>query len=390
MKVRPWLPLMGLVLCVFMFNMSEFMPIGILTNIAGDLQVSESTAGLIISFYAWAVALLSLPMMLIFVKMEYKRLMILMVSLFALFQFVSGIATSYEMLMAARIGVAVAHSVFWAIVTPMAIMSVPKHYYRLAISAVAAGTSMAMILGLPLGRIIGLSLGWRMSFMTIAIIAVVAAIILIVVLPRMDNPGTFTLKRLPEILKNRVLISIYILVAVFVTGHYTGYSYIEPFLGEISGMSESMITAVLTIIGVAGILAGIVFARYYDRSKTFFMVVSVSGALACLIMFWLLPEYHYILLAVSLFWGLCVTLFTTAFQNETIKAASADGVTVATALMSGIFNLGIAMGSITGGFVMDNMGTSEIPLVGAVITVGALLVLLLLVMPAIRAFKKAS
>ena len=185
MRIKPWLPLIGLVLSVFIFNMSEFTPVGLLTNIATDLEVSESKAGMIISFYAWVVAIISLPMMLLFVKTEYKRTMLLMVALFSFFQFISGIASSYEMLMIGRIGVAVAHSVFWAIVTPMAIKSVDIGYQRLAISAIAAGTSIAMIFGIPLGRIIGLALGWRMAFMTIAIIGVFTFMMLLIVLPRM-------------------------------------------------------------------------------------------------------------------------------------------------------------------------------------------------------------
>ena len=385
MRIKPWLPLIGLVLSVFIFNMSEFTPVGLLTNIATDLEVSESKAGMIISFYAWVVAIISLPMMLLFVKTEYKRTMLLMVALFSFFQFISGIASSYEMLMIGRIGVAVAHSVFWAIVTPMAIKSVDIGYQRLAISAIAAGTSIAMIFGIPLGRIIGLALGWRMAFMTIAIIGVFTFMMLLIVLPRMENPRTFTLKRLPDILTNKVLIGIYILTIVFVTGYYMGYSYIEPFLGQVAGMSDSMITLALTVIGVAGIMAGFLFARFYDAYRSTFMILSVGGSAACMFLIYSLTDMGPTILLVCLIWGLCTTTFVMTFQNETIRSSVSDGVMVATGLESGLFNLGIALGSMFGGMVLDDMGVEKVPLVGAFIVFVSLLLLIAIVLPMIRA-----
>ena len=385
MRIKPWLPLIGLVLSVFIFNMSEFTPVGLLTNIATDLEVSESKAGMIISFYAWVVAIISLPMMLLFVKTEYKRTMLLMVALFSFFQFISGIASSYEMLMIGRIGVAVAHSVFWAIVTPMAIKSVDIGYQRLAISAIAAGTSIAMIFGIPLGRIIGLALGWRMAFMTIAIIGVFTFMMLLIVLPRMENPRTFTLKRLPDILTNKVLIGIYILTIVFVTGYYMGYSYIEPFLGQVAGMSDSMITLALTVIGVAGIMAGFLFARLYDAYRSTFMILSVGGSAACMFLIYSLTDMGSTILLVCLIWGLCTTTFVMTFQNETIRSSVSDGVMVATGLESGLFNLGIALGSMFGGMVLDDMGVEKVPLVGASIVFVSLLLLIAIVLPMIRA-----
>lgn len=259
MTPRQWLPLIAIVICVFIVNMSEFMPIGLLTDIATDFDISESKAGLLISFYAWAVAILSIPIMLLLRKMEYRRMFLMTIALFAFFQILSGISSSYGMLMASRIGVAVAHSIFWSIATPLAVRVVPPELQKLALSAVATGTSVAMIAGLPLGRVIGLALGWRMTFIVIAVVSIIALVLLIFVFPRLENPGTFTLKRLPGLLSNRVLIGIYVMLAIYVTGYYTGYSYIEPFLQQVAGFSETMTTVALTVFGAFGIVGSILF-----------------------------------------------------------------------------------------------------------------------------------
>ncbi len=382
MGLRQWMPLTGLVLSVFIFNMSEFMPIGILTSIADDFGISESSAGLIISFYAWAVAILSLPMMLLFRNMEYRKLMLLMVAIFASFQFLAAVSTDYWMLLVARLGVAFAHSVFWSIVTPMAVRSVEKGYRNLAIGGISVGTAVAMILGLPIGRVVGLSLGWRASFLSIALMAVGILILLAIVLPRMENPGTFTLKRLPDILGNRILLGIYIMLALYVTGHYTGYSYIEPFLLW-AGQSEIMITVILALIGVAGILAGIVFARRYDRNRRAFMVIALAGPAVCLMLLEPVCGYTSILILISIVWGMCVTLFNMTFQNELMRTAVDDGVTIANSLFSGIYNVGIAAGSMVGGYVTDTLGVDNIGFVGGAVILVAFVLMLVYVMPSI-------
>ena len=371
MSIRSWLPIIGLTLCVFIFNASEFMPIGLLTDISIDLGTSESKTGLIISIYAWAVAILSLPIMLALRRMQYRRMLLMCVTLFAGFQIMSGISNSYSMLVVSRLGVAVSHSIFWSIATPLAVRVVDQNYQKLALSMVAAGTSIAMIVGLPLGRVIGLSLGWRMSFIVIAILAFTALVLLVATFPKVDNPGTFTLHRLPELVKNKALMGIYIMLAVYVTGYYTGYSYIEPFLASAAGMSENMITVVLTLFGLAGIVGSIVFTKAYDRIRYKFIMAALLGSAVCLAL--LLPSASSLIaiLVVSSFWGFFATSFNVSFQNETLRAAPLDAAAVATSLFSGIFNVGIAMGSIIGGVVSDNASVDDIGYIGALFVLAA-------------------
>ena len=371
MSPRQWLPLIGITICVFIFNMSEFMPIGLLTDIATDFSVSESTAGMIISIYAWAVAILSLPIMLLLRKMEYRRMLLMCVGLFAFFQVLSGISSSYWMLVVSRLGVAVAHSVFWSIASPLAVKVVAPELQKLAISMVAAGTSIAMIAGLPLGRIIGLAMGWRMSFITIAVVSVMALVLLMVVFPKVENPGTFTLGRLPGLFRIKVLVGIYVVVAVFVTGYYTGYSYIEPFMMQIAGLSESMTTVALTVFGLAGIVGSMVFTKYYDRSRFGFIILALSGLCTCLFMLRISATAMIAVMVVCALWGFFATMFNVSFQNEAIRASPSDATAIAMSMFSGIYNVGIAMGSLIGGTVTEMMSVGMIGYVGGVFTLVA-------------------
>lgn len=373
MSGKSWLPLISIVICVFLFNMSEFIPVGLLTGISTDLGVSESQTGLIISAYAWAVAILSLPLMLVLRKMEYKRMMLIFVTVFAAFQFMSGISSSYGMLMVSRLGVAVAHSVFWSIASAMAVSVVDFEYRRVALSAVATGTGVAMIVGLPLGRAIGLAVGWRMTFITIAVIAVIVLILLAAVFPRRENPGTFTVRRLPEIFHNKVIMGTYVALILAVTGYYTGYSYIEPFLGRVAGMSENLITVALIVFGIAGIIGSMVFTKIYPRTRMWF--VTATFGVSALALFLILPSAPWIaaVFGVIAVWGMCQTLFNVAFQNELIAASPGDAVPIVMSLFSGLFNVGIAMGSIIGGVVTDTMSVDNIGNVGGMFLIAAAL-----------------
>ena len=371
MSGRQWLPLIGIALSVFIFNMSEFMPIGLLTAISDDFSISESKAGLIISVYAWAVAILSLPIMLLLRKMEYRRMLLMTVVLFAVFQFMSGISTSYWMLMASRLGVAVAHSVFWSIAAPLAVRVVDREHQKVALSLIATGTSLAMVIGLPLGRVIGLSLGWRMAFIAMALAAAAVLVMLAAVFPRVENPGTFTVRRLPEIFRNRVLMGIYLVIAVYVTGYYTAYSYIEPFMLQTAGMSENMITVALIIFGLAGLIGSVLFTKKYGSARYAFIMSALTFSSLSMLALAAAAELEIAVLLLVILWGMSHTMFNISFQNETLHASQQDSAAIAMSLQSGIYNVGIAMGSILGGAVTDNLSVGDIGYVGGILGMAA-------------------
>lgn len=121
-----WIPLILLTVAGFTFNTSEITPIGLLSDIAADLSITEARAGLLISIYAWVVALLSLPLMLLCARMEFRRLMLIIVGIFFVSHIGSVFSTGYWTLLASRIGVACAHSIFWSIAPAMAIAVTPR------------------------------------------------------------------------------------------------------------------------------------------------------------------------------------------------------------------------------------------------------------------------
>ena len=148
MTLREWLPLIGMTISAFLVNTSEFMPIGLLTDISNEFHMTEAQAGVMITAYSWTVTLLSLPLMLLVCRIQPKKLLLGTLSVFAVCQVLSVISSGFTFLVLSRIGVACAHSIFWAIASPVAVRVVAKEHQSKALSAIITGTSIAMVLGM--------------------------------------------------------------------------------------------------------------------------------------------------------------------------------------------------------------------------------------------------
>lgn len=384
MTAKHWFVLIGLTCATFIFNTSEFIPIGLLTDIATEFGMTEARAGMLISVYAWMVMLLSLPLMLLVSKIELRKLLLFTTFFFMCFQVMSSVSSTYGMLMASRIGVACTHAIFWSIVSPVAVSVVPDKCRPLALSMVVTGTSVAMILGLPLGRFIGLQIGWRMTFLCIASFALFTFVYLLLTLPKVPSHGGFSVRQLPSLLRNRTLISIYVLTFLFATSYYTGYSYIEPFLLQVGKMSENGITATLMIFGAAGILGSVAFSKLYPLNPTRFITAALLGMLVCLGL--LYPSTTAIPLIITLCacWGMAATAYNVSFQNEIINHTTDDATPVAMSISSGIFNLGIATGTLIGGNVCTHTTIAYIGFAGAAVALMTVLFWLLSLRPLLR------
>lgn len=380
---KAWLPVIGLTFSTFIFNTSEFIPIGLLSDIADDFGITEANAGMLITVYAWVVALASLPLMLIFAKTENRKLMLSITAIFAASHILSGFAKDFHMLMISRIGVACSHAIFWSIVTPLAVRLAPEGKGSTALSIIVCGSSIAMIIGLPLGRTIGLYLGWRATFLIIAVLAAVILAILAAVLPKMPGDGSISLRKLPALIKSPALLSIYLVTVVAITGHFTGYSYIEPFLGQVAGLGSNWITIVLTIFGVVGLAGSWIFSRCYDRYRRRFIQFAVAGICIFLLLLHAAALNPVTAVILCVFWGFAINFYNLSFQSEIIRNAP-KGTAVAMSIYSGIYNIGIGGGALIGGYVCSGISISCIGYVGGAIALVAAIICFRKMLPAIN------
>ena len=393
MTIREWAAIICIAATAFVFNTSEFMPIGLLVDISADFGVSEATGGVLITAYAWAVCILSVPLMIAASRFSFRPLLLAVVAVFGVGQLCSALAPGYWALTGARLIVACAHSIFWSIASPIAVRIVAVEHRSLALSAIVTGSSIAQIVGLPLGRIIGLALGWRMTFACIAAFTVLVLVALFVAVPKMSAGEAFKVGRLPELVRNPVLLALFIGTAVMATAYYTGYSYVEPFLQQIGGLSDDAITSSLMTFGVAGIVGSFLFARCYvgQRRRFWYLRIVLSGiTLALAAMFAAAVAGEVAVYAVFVLWGICGVSFNVAYQSEILRYAPPEGAAVATAMFSGIFNLGIGGGSAVGGAVSTSFGMGAVCFAGAAIGVVAVAVACAFLIPAMRRMNPAA
>lgn len=374
MTLREWLPLIGMTISAFLVNTSEFMPIGLLTDISKDFNITVAQAGVMITAYSWTVTLLSLPLMLVACKIKPKKLLLGTLVVFAVCQVLSVISIGFPFLVASRIGVACAHSIFWSIASPFAVRVVSKDHQAKALSAIVTGTAFAMVLGMPLGRMIGLQIGWRMTFLCVGVISFIVTAYLLFVFPKIENTDTFSVSQLPKLFKNSKLMIIYLITFLFATGYYTAYSYVEPFLQKVAGFSRSLVTITLMLFGIAGLLGSYLFSRYYDDHHFVFVKTVLFSFVGTLALLYPASINMYAIILVCAVWGIAAMAFQVCFQAQIIGCVSTAASSVAMAIFSAIFNLGIGSGTGLGGMVYTNTSLNYIGFVGAVIVLAAAMI----------------
>ncbi|HDR2678735.1 TPA: sugar transporter [Enterobacter mori] len=367
-----WLRVVTLAIAAFIFNTTEFVPVGLLSDIADSFQMEMAQVGIMLTIYAWVVALMSLPFMLLTSQMERRKLLIGLFVVFIASHVLSFMAWNFTVLVVSRIGIAFAHAVFWSITASLAIRLAPAGKRAQALSLIATGTALAMVLGLPIGRIVGQYFGWRTTFFAIGMGALITLVCLIKLLPALPSEHSGSLKSLPLLMRRPALMSIYLLTVIVVTAHYTAYSYIEPFVQVVAGFSANFATVLLLILGGAGIIGSILFGKLGNQHASTLVSSAISLLLACLLL--LMPaagsESHLAIL--SLFWGVAIMIIGLGMQVK-VLALAPDATDVAMSLFSGIFNLGIGAGALLGNQISLHVSMSAIGYLGALPALVALI-----------------
>ena len=364
--------LMGV--AAFIVNTTEFVPVGLLSSIAGDFDISAAHAGWMLTVYAWIVALMSLPLMLVTGKMDRKTLLLASFALFVASHVLSVMAWSFNVLLISRIGIAFAHAVFWSITASIAIRVAPWGKKNFALSVLATGTGLAMVLGVPLGRLIGESLGWRTTFGLIGVASLILMLALLRLLPNLPSLFSGNLSKVSELMKKPILLTMYFFIFLMFTAHYTAYSYIEPFLKEIGHNSAGFTTLILLLFGGAGIIGSVLFGYLGERANKQLLVGSTVIVTCSTALLYFAAQHSSFMVSLIILWGAAMMTIGLAMQVRVFNV-DANASDIIMSLFSGIINLGIGAGALLGNQVIQHINLQSVGAAGSLFGLGALVVL---------------
>lgn len=361
----------------FGIGTTEFVIMGLLMQVAADLQVTIAAAGLLISGYALGVFVGAPLLTAATSRMPRKAVLVALMVIFTVGNLACAIAPNYTVLMIARVITSLAHGTFFGVGAVVATGLVSADRKASAISIMFTGLTVATLLGVPAGAWLGLQFGWRATFWAVTAIGVIATMIIATLVPadRSDAAPMAFRQELKAVARPQVMLGLLMTVLGF-GGMFTVYTYIQPLLTQISGFSDEAVSPILLVFGVGMIAGNLLGGRFADRRLapallgTLFALASVMA----LMTFALRSQW-----ATVLFVGLLgAAAFATVSPLQLWVLQKAGGAqSLASSLNIGAFNLGNAFGAWLGGMViMHGPGLQALPWVAALVPASALVVAL--------------
>ena len=361
----PWVGLVTLAGAIFIAVTSEFLPTGLLPEMAEGLNVPQSSIGLLITVFAATVVATAAPLAGITRRFPRKTLVIIVLVTFAISNFMSASALTYEFMVVSRILGGVSHGLFWAVVGAYPGHLVKAAHLARAVAITSAGGSAAFVLGVPAGTALGHALGWRAAFTVVGVVVLALAAFVLVFLPAVNHhqPLATGEIRLP-LRKDRTwggVLLVCVMTTLLMIGHNIYYTYIVPFFTEVNGFPIQSVSVLLLVYGGAGavglLLVGI-FGGRFPRAGLLLSVVFVALSVATMA---LVPNVSIVVIIALVVWGAAFGGAPALLQTRVLQVASPQLRDVSAALVTTSFNIGIGGGALIGSLMLDGWGLGVLP-----------------------------
>ncbi|WP_261540179.1 MFS transporter [Burkholderia multivorans] len=374
-----WSAVVAVGVGAFAIVTTEFLPVGLLPQIAADLHVAEGEAGLMVTLPG-IMAALSAPVTIALARgVDRRRLLWLLMALVAVSNVVAATATGFISLLFGRFLLGSALGGFWTIGGSLGPRLRSGSQASKATAVILSGISLGTIAGLPLGAFLAVHLGWRAAFASTAVISAMVVIALIALLPSIPRQASSGLKAVPELLARRSTRLALAVTLLTFGGQFAAYTYIAPFLRQSSHITPSGLSAVLFGYGLAGFFGNVAGGWTSERHSRA-AVVTTAIVLATAISALIATGDSAVTAAVCVaLWGFGFGMAPVTIQKLTLDSAP-DHLEAAAALLVCVLQIAIGLGSLAGGALADRSGPvgafwlGVAALLGAGVLVGGALV----------------
>jgi len=360
----------------FCIGMTEFLPMGLLPDIAHGLDVSIPAAGNLVTVYALGVVVGGPIMVALTINWPRKLTLLLLMGLFTVGNALCALAPNYETLAAARVFSALSHGSFFGIGAVVAIYLAPPGQSSRALALMFTGLTLANVLGVPLGTLLGQMTNWRLPFWTVSACGLVAMYAIWRFIPDLSGMSRPDIREeMRSMLHPQTLLAMAI-TAVGFAGVFTVFTYITPILEDISLLSPHWVSVVLVLMGVAATIGLNVGGKLADIRLLPTIVGSLLGmALLSLLFAWTM-QFTVLAIITAFVWSMVSFAVGPALQNNAMLRAG-DAPLMASTMNQSAFNLGNAAGAFLGGAVIHfNFGLQAVPIAGAIVAIAGCLLTL--------------
>ncbi|MCH7232559.1 MFS transporter [Glycomyces sp. L485] len=363
---KQWLSVAAVALGVFVVMTAEMLPIGLLTPIGADLGVTAGTAGLMVTVPGLVAAVAAPLSTVLTARADRKRVLLALAVLVSAANIGAALADGFALMIAARVLVGVSIGAFWSVAGGIAVRLVPETYVPRATAAVYGGIGAATVLGVPAGTFIGGHLGWRAALAVLAALSLVTFAAIALLVPKLPSTGTVRFSSLTRMLRTNPGVRIGLaLTFLIVSGHFIAYTYISPILAGI-GIAPGGIGGMLMVFGIAALVATVASGALIGRHLKGTLIGLAAAMSLSMALMALAVGDAFSAIAVLVLWGIGYGMVSPAVQTWYLEAAP-DDAEIATSLNTMMFNLAIAVGSFSGGLVVDAAGAPNVLWIGALL-----------------------
>lgn len=374
----PWVGLIALAATVFLSVSSEMIPTGLLPEMSRSLGVTPSQVGLLVTFFAFTVVISSAPLTAATVKLPRHALMVGILLVLGLSNLLTALSPTYELVVASRVLGGLAHGLFWALVPAYAAHLVPKEQIARAVSITLGGGTIAFVLGVPLGTVLGQSIGWRWAFAAIAIALGLGALAVLRWLPKVER-ATHAARSASEPRRDPTVLPVAVLcltVAIVMIGHYALYTFIAPFVTDSLGLAPQYLSAALFIYGGAGAVGLVLTGTVFARRTSFGLIVALGTTAVAVTVMALFTSTLWVAGIALVVWGLAFGLIAPLLQTRMLQTASPRIRDTASAFYTTAFNAGIGGGALVGSLLLDWQGVAVLPAANVILTLLGLVLIM--------------